>query len=77
MHRNEIETDKEIIYYSLTMRKNYIQTGDPFKSPEDVENCGEGKIKPLSTDQMKLVIRIQELMNRCLNNKNNKTKLTS
>ena len=66
MVRNEIETDKEIIYYSLAMRKNYIQTGDPFKSPEDVENCGEGKIKVLSTDQMKLVIRIQELMNRCL-----------
>ncbi len=65
-----METDKEIIHRSLAMRKNYIQTGDISLSAIDANNCGKkDKIKPLTTDQMKLIIRIEELMLKCLDNK--------
>lgn len=60
--------EKEIIYSGLCMRKNFIETGDCLFSAIDAKNMGEEKcIKILNTDQIKFVIKIQELIKRFFN----------
>lgn len=59
--------DAEIIYWSLAMRKNYIETGDVCLSAVDAKNIKENKkIRPLTIDSMKILIKIEELMGKCL-----------
>jgi hypothetical protein len=57
-----IINDNEIIYTSLSMRKNYITTGNVYTSITDVVNMKEGHVKILTSEQMKLVIKIEEMM---------------
>lgn len=46
---------------------NYIQTGDVTMSSQDCENMEHlEKIKVLSTDQMKFIIRLDELKKKIL-----------
>ena len=62
------EEDSQIVYLSLSMRKCYIETGNTSISAADLkENPNNAKVfgaslQPLSIDQMKLLIRIDDLM---------------
>ncbi len=61
------QDEKEMIYYSLNMRAGYIETGDCCLRAIDAVNSGQkDKIKYLTTDQMKALIMIEELMKRVL-----------
>ncbi len=60
----------ELIIYSLTMRRNYIETGETFMSARDVVDynshvIGNNKKKEIETlddDQRKLVKEIDDLI---------------
>ncbi len=52
--------DRQIIAYALDLWANFIQTGELTMSAQDAERAGE-PIKALSTDQMKMVIRLRDL----------------
>ena len=66
--------DREEIRVALWMRKNYIETGTVTMSANDAVRFNKSinpdsfpktkpiEIKPLSTDQMKLIIRLEELI---------------
>lgn len=69
MGRNLLELEKEdvnIIYTSLSMCKCYIETSDPVVDALSAKNNGMD-VNPLSVDQMKLLIRINELQKILLN----------
>lgn len=58
--------DQEILYTALSMRKNFIETGNALYSAKDLENMDKSdydgaRIKALDENQMKLIIRIREL----------------
>lgn len=54
--------DKELLYRSLIMWRNYIQTGDVNLSTQDLVNCGDTKdVRMLNIDQQEFVIRLEEL----------------
>ena len=60
--------DKDILYYSLSCRRCIIETGDYSMSAQDALNAGhQDQIRALTTDQMKVIIRIEELMTQLLN----------
>ena len=67
--------EKEIICVSLNMRSNYIQTGSISLSPLDVHRIGaehakrefNAEIKPLSIEQMDLIVKTDRLMKKILN----------
>jgi len=61
---NKLEREEQdLIYYSLAMRKNYIETGDVSLSAQDALNCGYGdKVKLLSIDQIRAIAKIKQLM---------------
>lgn len=68
----KMESDRDIVYTALSMRKNKIETGNADYSARDLQNMNEtshdgAKIRPLSPDQMRLIIRIDELMTHILN----------
>ena len=51
--------EREIIYTSLSLRAGHIETGDAMIRAVDAKNSGQSKlIRPLSVDQMKLLIKI-------------------
>ena len=54
--------DVEQIYYCLSMRIGYLETGTPHRA-KDLEKADKD-FKPhvLSTDQMRLIIRLDEIM---------------
>jgi hypothetical protein len=63
--------EKELIIYCLSLRKNYIETGNINLSSVDIvnmkrEGCKNllGEVKALSLDQMKLLIQISELQEK-------------
>jgi hypothetical protein len=69
--------EKELILHSLNMRKNVIETGDHNHSAIDAERIQRAnskhpsltappKVRALSVDQMKLIIKIDELMTKIL-----------
>ena len=60
------DSDAGIIYSGLAMRRNNIETGNPHLSAVDAAHRKDVAIKPLSISQMKLVIRIDELMQAAL-----------
>jgi len=63
------QKEKEMIIIGLTMRRNYIETGDTFTSAADVEKFGgkDKKIKALSTEQMQLIIDTETLIKKLYN----------
>jgi len=55
--------------HSLNMWANYIETGDPVLNQIDAINMRQS-IKPLSREQVKLVIRLRDLADKLGNTKN-------
>jgi len=62
------EEDIDNICISLNIRNNYIQTGTAHISPETLKKMGKHnkgiELKPLNTDQMILVIKQTQLIQR-------------
>ena len=59
---NDETTDLELIVHALNMWANYIETGDLVLSAQDVKNMmSADKIKSLSLEQIKIVVRLREL----------------
>lgn len=50
---------KDIIE-ALRMRINYIQTGDITLSSEEAQKTAPHKVKPLSDEQMKAILRMKD-----------------
>lgn len=71
--------EREALWLGLQVRKNLIQTGSTHLSAEDIQNMQRhridtkkeygAEIKALSTDQMKLVILSEELINKVITGK--------
>jgi hypothetical protein len=62
------DEEREILLFSLSIRRNVIETGTMTLSAQDAEQMGEetakahgATIKALSTDQMKLILTIEAL----------------
>jgi len=59
--------EKEIIDDSLTMRRNYIETGDVSTSAINIRDMGKHaelhitKLQLLNAKQMKLIIKIEKI----------------
>lgn len=70
--------EKELLLYSLTMRRNIIETGEHNYSASDAQRmqrdasrfpaiaATQPKVRALSVDQMKLIIEIDTLMTKIL-----------
>ena len=58
--------DKQRIYYALSNRANYLETGDVITSAVDVENIGVGKVKATTLEQTQEVVALRELAQRFL-----------
>lgn len=67
------DKEKEMIVISLNMRRNYIETGDISVSAKDLSNMDtsylrlrgkEPKVNALSTEQMQLIINMENLIKR-------------
>lgn len=59
--------DNQVIYMALNQWSNYIQTGDICMSQQDAINCGDkDKIKAINQEQMKFIIRLQDLAKKYL-----------
>ena len=63
------EQEKEMIWISLGMRENYIETEDISISAADAQNMGKNaprkvKIKALSEDQMRLILASKEFVRK-------------
>lgn len=61
-------TDEDLIAKGLNAQANYIETGNILFSHQDIESMGKdkprglnAKIKPLTMEQMELVIRLRKL----------------
>ena len=55
--------NKQIIYHSLSMWRNYIQTGDVCISADTAVKMGKlDKCRMLSSDQQEFVIQLEEVM---------------
>lgn len=63
-----METDTSKIAYALGMWRNFIQTGDMSMSAEDAKRSGE-RVNALDIEQMKFVIRLDELAQKALQGK--------
>lgn len=63
-----METDQEKIYYALSMWANHIETGKMTLSANDALHQNI-RVKPLTENQMKFVIRLLELSRKALNGK--------
>ena len=57
--------EKEAIYIALSMRCGFVETGTIHRA-KDLENAGTPKHKVLSTDQMKLIILMEDIMKKVL-----------
>jgi len=57
-------SDNQLIAFTLSSYKNYIETGDFVLSREDLSNTNQAhKIKKLSQDQEKICNRLSDLKN--------------
>ena len=56
--------ERELITFSLYMRRNYIETGDALLSAQDAKNMRQEKIKVLSKDQYRLIAKIDDLIEK-------------
>lgn len=76
MIRNLTREEKDMIFIALSMRENYIETGNISTDAASLQKMGEHKphgaeIKALSVDQMKLLIASKELKTKILQDKVN------
>jgi hypothetical protein len=60
--------EREMIYFSLSMWAGYIETGDPCLRAVDAEKMKK-PVKALTGEQMKGIIMIEDLMQKCLEGK--------
>lgn len=59
--------EKDMIVIGLNMRRNYIETGTVTMSAADAKRFKEERqINALSTDQMKLIVKTEELITKIL-----------
>ena len=59
--------DVELLVMGLQIRMGIIETGQPMLRAADIANGHSGKIQALSTDQMKAIIRQEELVKALYN----------
>lgn len=60
------EEEKANIYLSIVVRLGFIETGTSMRA-QDAINCGKkALIKQLSSEQMKLVLNLEQLLNKML-----------
>ena len=60
------DKEREEIYFSLSMRCGFIETGT-INRAVDLERVGrKDKIKVLSSEQMKLIVTLEDLLQRIL-----------
>jgi hypothetical protein len=52
----------DLIIYALSLRRNYIETGDCILSASDVQTHGGGAVKALHTDQMRLILKQEQII---------------
>lgn len=71
-------TREEITFVlaGLNMRRNFIETGDPCMGseafgPDSDPTIGKARLRPLSTDQMRLIVKQEDLAKRLLTLTNN------
>lgn len=73
--RQLTEEERELIWIALGLRENVIETGSYSYDAATLQKMGVNnwppgtKIKALSTDQMKLLIKSRELKEKTLNRK--------
>ncbi len=61
------EEDAEALYYSVSCRLGFIETGRVSMRASDAVRSGRAReVKILSLDQKKLVVQLEELMLRLL-----------
>ena len=61
--RELTQEEKEELYYCISCRLGFIETGTPNMRAIDAINSGQqNKIKALSTEQKKLTIMLEEIM---------------
>ena len=58
--------EKNMIVTGLQMRRNYIETGDVNLSALQASRLGKGNINALSSDQMRLLVKTEELITKVL-----------
>lgn len=57
--------ERSDLYMALMMWANYIETGYPNSSNQDLKNQGRSKeVKLLTTEQMKRIVELRELADR-------------
>lgn len=56
----------ENIYSSLSTRICFIETGDPVMRANDMFRVDPKKVRPLTSDQRRLVIQLEDLMQKVL-----------
>jgi len=55
--------ERNLIIQALYMRKNYIETRDPTLSSVDLQNMKRNaEIKALTTEQMRTIITVEDLI---------------
>lgn len=55
------DEEKEIIYFSLGMKKNILETGDKGMSLEDAARMNK-QVRPMTVDQMRNSLKIRGMM---------------
>jgi len=59
------EEEKELIVFGLQMRRNHIETGNALLSAQDAKRMEKEKmIKPLGTDQYRLIVKLEDLITK-------------
>lgn len=57
--------ERDMIVTGLNMRRAYIETGDCCTTAQSAQNIGKGEmVKTLTTDQMRLIIATEELVQK-------------
>jgi hypothetical protein len=56
------ENERELVYRSVCMYRNWLETGDVILSATDARNSGRADIiKSLSVEQMKIIIELDRI----------------
>jgi len=58
--------EHEMIITALNMRRNYIETGNVTTSAQDASKFKDIKVNALTTEQMRLIIKTEELIDKIL-----------
>ena len=60
------DEERELIYFSLSTRCGFIETGTINRAVDLARIGRKDKIKVLSSEQMKLIVKLEDLMMRIL-----------